>query len=437
MGGLSGCRPTRADIDLGAIVANFRALRRHVGRRDVWPVVKADAYGHGAAQVARALAKEPVAGFCVATASEGRELRQAGVSQPVLVMAGLWPGGDVDAFDTAVEYGLSAAIQDAAGAARLSRAARGQRAGPASVHLKVDTGMGRLGVEPARVVELAGSIDDDAALSLDGLLSNLATADSLQEGIAGHQAVADQAYAFEEICQALQREELLPAHRTLANSAGSLHHPVTWDDAAFTGVRPGLALYGASLTPGRDPLELRPAMRLLTELVAVRNLPEGAAIGYGLSFRTHRPTRVGVLPVGYHDGYPRSLSNVGQVWLRDRRVPVLGRISMDLTLVDVTDVPAAEAGDQVVLFGASASRRAHETRDARFASTLEATLAALETEPASDSSALRRPVSVEDIAAWADSIPHEILSRIGCRVPRHHAGPGDGEAGEGPARGPA
>ena len=148
--------------------------------RDVWPVLKADAYGHGAVRVAQVLAREKVAGFCVATASEGRELRQNGVSEPILVMAPLAPGGDDDPFEAVVEYGLSAAVPDATTASRLAEAARKMRIGPASVHLKLDTGMGRLGVSTDQAVDLAAAMRAEPALSFDGLFSNLATADVLR-----------------------------------------------------------------------------------------------------------------------------------------------------------------------------------------------------------------------------------------------------------------
>ena len=167
----SSCRPTVAEIDLGACVHNLRRLRDKVGAIDIWPVVKADAYGHGAVAVASALCAERVAGLCVATACEGRQLRQAGIEVPVLVMAGLAVSASEDAFRMVVEYGLAAGIQDATVGARLADTARELGIGPASVHLKVDTGMGRLGIVPDQVTHLARALADEPTLSFDGLFS--------------------------------------------------------------------------------------------------------------------------------------------------------------------------------------------------------------------------------------------------------------------------
>lgn len=413
----SVCRPTRVEVDLDAVVANFREIRRFARGSDVWPVVKADAYGHGAARVVRALRREPLAGFCVATATEGREVRTAGASQPVLVMGGLWEGGAVDAFGLVVEYGLSGTVQDLATAERLAEASREQAIGPASVWLKIDTGMGRLGALPTHAVELAAAVYDDPALSLDGLFSNLATADSTGD-TDGAAYVDEQLEAWRRVCAALEREGLLPRHRTLANSAGALQHPGTREHDSCTGIRPGLALYGATLNSGADPVELRPAMRLVSALGAVRDLPDGAYVGYDLTWRAARDTRVGVLPVGYHDGVPRALSNQGHVMVRGRRAPIIGRISMDLTLVDVTDVPGAREGDEVVLFGPAARAAEPESRDSQFAAMLEATMSAVEAAPGSGNRHLHGGIGVEEMAAAAGTIPHEILCRVGARVPR-------------------
>ena len=424
---VSPCRPTVAIVDVGAVVRNLRRLRDLIGTLDVWPVVKADAYGHGAVPVARALARERVAGFCVATASEGRQLREAGIVQPILVMAPPGEGGGQDPGRLCAEYGLSCAVQDAAEVAALSAASRALGVGPTPVHVKVDTGMGRLGVPPAEAVTLARAVAADPGVSLEGIFSNLASGDSVLEEDPGYAFAREQIALFREVVGALREECLLPAHRTLANSAALMHHPGSWQGEAFTGVRPGLALYGASLTPGLDPVELTPAMRLVTRIGAVRSLPQGVPVGYGLAFTTWRPTRVGVLPVGYHDGLPRALSDRGWVSVRGRRVPIIGRISMDLTLVDITDVSAARAGDEVVLFGAGEDAAPDQhARESGYAATLSAALAAVdEVEqpgPLGRFAPGRGPILVEEVADWADTIPHEILCRIGARVPRHYIG---------------
>lgn len=402
---------------------NLHRLRDRVEHRDIWPVLKADAYGHGAIEVARALAPERVAGFCVATACEGRELRQAGIEQPILMMIGPALDGTEDPCRTVLEYGLSCAVADEDAAERLVSAARTMGLGPVSVHLKLDTGMGRLGVLPDQALALAAAVAENPALSLDGLFSNLASADSIEADDPGTEFAAQQAAIFAQVCEALQEAALLPPHRTLANSAAIMHHPESWEPDIYTGVRPGLAIYGASLNPGQDPVRLLPAMRLCTRIVALRELPKGVTVGYGMTATTYRPSRIGVLPLGYHDGLPRSLSNRGWVFVRGRRAPIIGRISMDLTLVDVTDISAVRSGDEVVLFGGGEDAPPdQDARESGYAATLAAALAAVDSiDPDPEAGRFGRgrgPIGVEEVAAWGETIPHEILSRVGARVPR-------------------
>ena len=429
---VSRCRPTWVEIDLGACVHNLRRIRERVSRREIWPVVKADAYGHGAVRVAQVLTREQVAGFCVATATEGRELRQNGIAAPILVMAGLSPGGRDDPFEMVVEYGLTAAVPDATTAERLAEAAHRLAIGPAAVHLKIDTGMGRIGVSTDQAVSLAAALRAEPALSFDGLFSNLATADSYRHDDPGAALVPAQIEQFRQVCRALEAESNLPTVRTLANSAGTCHHPSSWDNMAFTGVRPGLAIYGATLTPDAPCLALRPAMRWMTQIASVRRLPEGATVGYGCLTVLRRPSRIAVLPLGYHDGLPRALGAGAEVLVRGRRAPLIGRISMDLTLVDVTDVSAAAPGDPVVLFGAApGSGEEGGGRDSIYADTLAAAVGAVVDGPnavphdGQDGAAGRAasrfsPPTVEEVAAWAETIPHEILSRVASRVPRQY-----------------
>jgi alanine racemase len=423
----SRCRPTRVEIDLASCVHNLEQLRERLPHREIWPVVKADAYGHGAAKISRLFERERVAGFCVATASEGRDLRLAGISLPILVMSGLAGGGDEDPFRMVVEYGLTAGVPDAVTAENLAAAARELAIGPAAVHLKVDTGMGRIGVSVDQAVPLAAALRAEPNISFDGLFSNLATADSYKHDDPGVEMVQAQVQQFREVCTALEKDANLPPVRTLANSAAIAHHPSSWDELPFTGVRPGLALYGATLTPDSPQMQLHPAMRVVTEISAIRRLPEGATVGYGTDSVLRRPTRVAVLPLGYHDGLPRRSGSQAEVLVRGRRAPLLGRISMDISLVDVTDVTAAAPGDPVTVFGEfirdeEPGRASEET----YADSLMAAMGAT----ASDSGAVvgaagrrRRPPRVEEIAAWAGTIPHEVLCRMGERVPRVYVGP--------------
>ncbi len=439
----SSCRPTVAEIDLGACVHNLRRLRDKVGAIDVWPVVKADAYGHGAVAVAKALCAERVTGLCVATASEGRQLRQAGIEVPVLVMAGLALSATEDAFRLVVEYGLAAGIQDATVGARLSDTARELGIGPASVHLKVDTGMGRLGIVPDQVTHLARALADEPTLSFDGLFSNLASSDSFADDDPGTDFVRQQIDIFDQVCAVLEQDDILPVHRTLANSAGLMHHAESWRGPTFTGVRPGLAIYGASLNPGKGIGGLRPAMRLVTGIMAIRDLPKGVTVGYGMTATTYKATRVAALPLGYHDGLPRALGNRGWVSIGGRRAPIIGRVSMDLTLVDVTDVPAARVGDEVVVFGntepLAGSPSEAEAESTGYSDTLSIAVAAadgdadegpVEAQTAATETARQACISVEEVSEWAETIPHEILSRIGSRVPRRYSTSAGNDAAE-------
>ena len=423
----SSCRPTVAEIDLATCVHNLRRLRDKVGAIDIWPVVKADAYGHGATAVAAALCAERVAGFCVATASEGRQLRQAGIETPILVMAGLAASTPEDAFRMVVEYGLAAGIQDASTGAQLADIAGELGIGPASVHLKVDTGMGRLGIVPDQVTHLARALADEPTLSFDGLFSNLASGDSFLDSDPGFDFARQQIDIFDQICAVLEQDDILPANRTLANSASLMHHPELWQGPTYTGVRPGLAIYGASLTPGKGIADLHPAMRLVTAITAIRHLPKGVTVGYGMTATTYRNTRVAALPLGYHDGIPRALSNRGWVSVAGQRAPIIGRISMDLTLVDVTDVSAARVGDEVVVFGTvdPALVVDEEVKAEGYSDTLAAAVAAADeadtTPVAVPDAETAACISVEEVAEWAGTIPHEILCRVGSRVPRRYS----------------
>jgi alanine racemase len=390
---VSDCRPTVAEVDLDALARNLAAVRSMVRGLGVWAVVKADAYGHGAVPVARRLEVEGVEGFCVATASEGAELREAGITRPVLVMGPLSGGGAVDPFSCCVEHRLSVSVPDGATAEALRRAVRAAGRGSGPVHLKVDTGMGRLGLMPQETLEMARMVSRSGELTLEGLFTNLATADATHPDDPAYGHVRAQVDAFRETCRLLERDGVLPPVRTVANSAAAEHHALTVDPAFMTATRPGLVLYGATATPGNHRAETKPVMRFATRVTSIREMPASVSIGYGIDTFTRRRTRVAVLPLGYHDGLPRAMGPRGQVWLRGRRAPIIGRISMDITLVDVTDVSGAEAGDEVVLFGGSGG--------------------AAGDDPA---------VSVEEVAEWAETIPHEVLCRVGSRVPRRYLG---------------
>jgi len=378
-------RPTEAVVDLSAIAANYRWLRE-VADRPVIAVVKANAYGHGAVPVARALVREGVAMLAVALVEEGIELREAGVGAPILVLGGAYGGR----YDLLVTHRLVPGITGVAHLRGLAEAARA--AGVRAVaHLKLDTGMGRLGLRLADLPDLAAAANRTPEVAVEGIYTHLANADDLGERATTERQVA----LFDEAAERLARAGLPLRYRHLANSAGTVEYPQARQDL----VRPGIMLYGyvPFHSKGARPVlartldRLRPALTLRTEVVELREVPEGAPISYGGKWTARRTSRIATLPVGYADGYRRQLSGrpgfgSAEVLVRGRRAPVAGTVCMDMTMVDVTDVPAVAVGDEVVLIGTQGG----ETVDAA------------------------------ELAERCGTISYEILCGIGARVPRRH-----------------
>jgi alanine racemase len=366
-------RPTRAEIDLAAIAQNLEALKAAVPHGRVLCVVKADGYGHGVIPVVRRLAAEGAFAFGVALAEEGLELREAGVAQPILVLNGVIGG----AHRELVERRLRPVVYEAAEARAFAAAARER---PVPIHLKIDTGMSRLGVPDGKLDAFLDLIESLPELTIEGVMTHLAAADTDDE------YTTHQLDRFDRALERIRARGHRPRVVHAANSAGTLRHP----RAHYDMVRPGLALFGYPGAPGVS-VSLRPAMRLRTEIVSLRTLAPGERVGYDGTFRAARVTRVATLPVGYGDGYLRALSNHGEVLLHGQRCPVIGNVSMDLMGVDVTDVPGAALGDEVVLLGAQGGE----------------------------------VLSAEALAEAAGTIPYEILTNVSRRVPRFY--------GEGPA----
>ena len=371
-------RPTWAEIDLDALAANFRAVRRLVGNEvSVMAVVKADAYGHGAARCARRLAAEGADWFGVALPEEGLELRAAGVAQPILCLEGFWEGQA----GALVRHGLVPVVYRLDMAEAFDRAARDAGI-VADIHVKIDTGMGRLGVHPATAAaEFARALRNFKHLRVDGLMTHFASADDA----ARDEFTSEQSARFRAACGAFRDAGHAPTFIDAANSAATFAHPATRGDM----VRPGGVLYGL----WRDVLqrrqqdklpEFRPVMNLRSRIMLLKWVEPGETLGYGRTFTAARPTLVATLPVGYHDGYSRALSNRGRVIVRGRFAPVVGRVSMDLTLLDVTDVPGVEHGDQVTLVGADGEMQ----------------------------------LPAEDVAEIAGTISYEITCGVSARVPR-------------------
>ncbi|HVP60036.1 MAG TPA: alanine racemase [Myxococcaceae bacterium] len=355
-------RPTRAEIDLGALTRNHQTLRAAATGVDVLAVVKADAYGHGAVPVSRALETAGVRFLGVALVEEGLELRAAGLRSDILVLGGAYDGG----WDAMLEQRMIPVVFRPEHLTALEAAARA-RGTTARAHLKVDTGMGRLGVLPADVPAFLEAARACPRVELEGLCSHFANAD-----LADAALTALQISRFRTALGQMRAAGFDPRWRHLSNSAGLLALPEARDGVEMNLARPGLALYGLVPAPWlRPPRRLEPVLSWKTAVVHVKSVPSGTPISYGSTWTAPRPSRIATLPVGYADGWSRLLSNRGAVLVRGRRAPIVGRVCMDLCMVDVTDVPGAEVGDEVVLLG----RQGPEVQDAHQLAALEGTIA--------------------------------------------------------------
>lgn len=361
-------RPTRADIDLSAIAHNFRVVREAAAGARVLAVVKADAYGHGVVPIARVLEKEGAFGFGVALAEEGLELREAGIRSAILVLNGVYGG----AHREVLERGLTPVVYDLGHLEAFAAASAGA---PFGVHLKVDTGMGRLGVPQAELSRFLARASRFPNARIDGVMTHFASADTDPD------FTARQLAGFQEAIAQVRAAGHTPSIRHAANSAGTFLHP----EARFDLVRPGIALFGHPGFDSPDQAELRLGMRIRTEIVAIRQLSAGDSVGYHGRFVADGPTRVATIPVGYGDGLLRASSCRGHVLVRGTRCPILGTISMDLTSIDVTHA-GAEMGDEVVLLGAQGDAR----------------------------------VEVSELAEAAHTVPYEIFTSVSRRVPRFY-----------------
>ena len=335
-------RPTWAEIDLNQLAANFKQVKQRVGSTArIMAVVKANAYGHGAPECAQRLAAEGADWFGVALPEEAIQLRNAGITQPVLCLAGFWPGQAA----ACIQHRLTPVIYRIDMLEALNQAAT--EAGViADVHVKVDTGMGRLGVRFDQLSDLVGSLSRFQNVRVDGLMTHLAAADDA----ACRPLTLDQIRRFDEAVTLFREHGYRPTHLHLANSAGVYGHREAWGNM----VRPGGVLYGL----WRDVLplsvnspQLSGVMSLYTRIIMLKWVPSGETIGYGCTFEASRRSLIATLPIGYHDGYMRGFSNRSHVIVRGVYAPVVGRVSMDLTLIDVTDVAGVQLHDEVTLLG--------------------------------------------------------------------------------------
>ncbi|MFN0250280.1 MAG: alanine racemase [Kofleriaceae bacterium] len=343
-------RRTRVEVDLGAIVGNARTVRA-LTNTQLYAVVKADGYGHGAIAVAQALWRARAAeGFAVSLVEEGVALREAGVTAPVLVMGPSQHGGE----DEMIAAGLTPVMGSEEDLVAIASVAN-KRGKAIEAHLKVDTGMGRLGVPPSRAVELAMAAANNG-IRVVGLMTHFACADEDDPADAQSMTV-EQLKRFENISAELTKAGAPIAIRHASNSSGALMFPA----ARFDLVRTGIALYGNGRWP--DGTHRTQAMRLVSEVAQLRSITTGTSVGYGAAWRAPRESRLAIIPVGYADGLPRRASGHAQIVIRGVRAPIVGRISMDIAIADVTDVAGVTVGDVVTLLGRAAggaSISAHE-----------------------------------------------------------------------------
>jgi alanine racemase len=372
-------RPTRAEINLAALRHNLRCVQRHAKDARVWAVLKADGYGHGAPAVARTLERAGADGFCVALLEEGIELREAGIRAPILVMGGYYG----DAHAELLARGLVPVVYDLGqieGFARLVR--MGAIDGPVDVHLKIDTGMARLGLTMRELAGFADKLADYPEVRVRGLMTHLACADAPTSD-----ETTEQTLRFDEATAVLARKGVRAEVRHAANSAAVLR-----GDALLDAVRPGVSLFGVA--PGQPQAsELRQVMRVRTEVVSVRDVDAGQPVGYGALWRAPRPSRIATVAMGYADGVSRGLSNKGHMLVRGKRAPIVGAVSMDMSMLDVTDLPGVSLRDEVVVLGGQEGALG---RDA---------------------------ITPEEAAAHTGTIAWEVLTSISRRVPRFYREP--------------
>jgi alanine racemase len=364
-------RPTWADIDPKAFVRNARHLA-HVltPSQKMIVVLKADGYGHGAVALGRAVAAEktlPLWGFGVSSIEEGLSLRRAGFRERILILGSLYP---FDSFAPALRNHLTPTVASLAAAKAVGEAASRLKLKTA-VHVKIDTGMSRIGVSPDTAMQTISAVAESEYLTLEGVYTHFAQADDEIE-------VRKQLALFNVVLNQIKARGL-PVMAHAANSLAALKYP----EARFDAVRPGIALYGATPDPTMEE-PLAPVMTWKTRIVFIKTAKPGTRVSYGGTYVVRRPSRIATLPVGYADGYRRAFSNKGYVLVNQMRCPIMGRVTMDQTMVDVTDVPGADVGDEAVLLG--------------FQGDAE--------------------IKAQDLAQWADTISYEIFCGITARVPR-------------------
>ena len=366
-------RPTHCCIDHAALRWNLQQIRAKVGAQvKILSMVKANAYGHGAVAAAKTLHTAVGDAFGVATPDEGIELRRSGIGAPILVVAGVYQ----DQLEPFFAHSLTPVIYDLDGLTALESAVE-RRGASLDIHLKIDTGIGRLGVLACELDSWLPRLKALKALKIEGVLSHFSTAESVDGDF-----TKKQLEIFSSVVARMRAAGMTPLFH-FANSAATITQPAAYFDM----VRPGIMLYGVYPSPAMArQIQLKPVMTWQTKILQLKKVPSGTSVSYGQTFITKRESLIATLPVGYADGYQRLLSNRGEVLVRGERAPVTGTVCMDLTMIDVTDIRNVQQGDEVVLLG----RQDHAE------------------------------ITADEMAAWANTISYEIFTSIGARVPRIH-----------------
>jgi alanine racemase len=378
-----GGRPVWAEVSLEAILHNLRQIQGQIGpKRKVLAVVKSNAYGLGAVPIAKALEKAGVGWFGVTCADEGIELRESGIRKRILILTGFWPGEE----KRLIENGLTPAITRVEDVSHLERAARAaRRKSPVRFHLKLNTGMNRLGISPSEIDAFARELAGSKHIELEGTFTHLASSEDFES----KQSEA-QERVFHECLERLRVLGISPGIVHMANSAAICGRPSTWFDM----VRPGAILYGyyQSFAPAemqqevRSKLPLEPSLSLRARIISLREVPGGQGVGYGARHVTDGPSRIAVINAGYADGIVRQRTNHGCAIVRGRRVPLVGTISMDLTMLDVTSVPEVAIGDVVTIYGKDGNAQ----------------------------------IAVSDVAREINTVTSDLLCALGKRVSRYY-----------------
>jgi alanine racemase len=372
-------RPIWAEVSLGALTHNLRAIRSHVNpkgmrgpRRKILAVIKSNAYGHGIVPVARALSRARADWFGVTCSAEGAELRESGIREPVLILTGFWAGEE----QRILEHNLTPAVMRPEQLQLLERVAarpRKPRRGPIDFHLKIDSGMNRLGIAPSEIPAFARALADCPHLRLAGTFTHLASS----EVFTTEQSV-EQEKTFDAALACMRALGLDPGIVHMANSAAIVSRPSTWRAM----VRPGAILYGyhqffepSGLNPEMETkLPVRPVLSFRVRIISIRDLPAGARVGYNARWTAAGPSRVAVLAAGYADGLLRVLSNTGRVVVRGQFAPIIGTVSMDLTAADVTGISSVRVGDIATIYGSDGGTTQSVPDVARIANTASADL---------------------------------------------------------------